>query len=152
MYPINIIAVIDLDHPADVQIHSCTRPMPICDQIGGDSLEQAFVDAAKAMTHFMTGSTREFAGQASHEIHVEAGDLAALFHDFLGEVLFLFSCGHVAVSYAVKIEGLSVAGRVGTEPFCPALFGHGTEVKAVTFSNLRVGTEKPFDAYVIIDI
>jgi SHS2 domain-containing protein len=92
----------------------------------------------------------------SEELEVEARDLPGLLHDFMDEVLFRFSTGRVAVEFRrMKVSRGSPCRlwvEAGFVEYSRRVHGQGSEVKAVTLSNLRVGERRPFDAFVVLDI
>ena len=139
----------DLDHPADIQIHSW-----------GNSLSEAFEDAAMAMTRFMCGDGLLYGEDMLtwEEVSITACDMEALVHHFLDEILFLFSQGKVVVGFdRTIIDSQSRECTLTTVAlmvdYNPTIHNNGSEVKAVTFSNLQVNVVNvPHDIYVVLDI
>lgn len=141
--------MLDLDHPADIQVHSWS-----------DCLEGTFTSAAMAMLTFMSGTDDlcNSAVMTEQSLHLHSIDLEALLHDFLNELLYLFVVGKVACSFkSVKIQEENAARwtidcTANVVDYDQAVHGQGSEVKAVTFSNLKVNRQFPFDAYIVLDI
>lgn len=168
-----------LDHPADVQLHAW-----------GPSFERVLESLAAAMVNYMipletvgTPDTRSITISGAHDVHT-------FVFAFLDEVLFLFHgdgfvarrvvIGRVVLPPDARIDGdalsagaptpsggaspwPSVTATVHGEPFHAGRHaGHGTEVKAITYSAMRVvrrhigdGNDDPsrrWEAYVIVDI
>lgn len=132
-----------LDHTADVQIRAW-----------GDDLKEAFENAAIAMTAYITDidivevSTKEI-------IKVEANDLHGLFYRFLDSVIFLFNASPYLLSKRVRIltfkrpngvegneedsEGpFMIEAECYGEPFSMDKHTQGTEIKAITYSNMKI--------------
>lgn len=135
-----------LDHPADVQIHSW-----------GYDLAEAFEQAAVGMFGYMTEiDTVEI--QTTEDIEAEGDDMLGLLYHFLDEFLFLFSAEPFFIARKVKIlefdkENFKIKARGYGETFDLAKHPQGTEVKAITYSNMQVhDKENMHEVYVIIDI
>ena len=136
----------DLDHTSDVQIHSW-----------GESIEEAFELAAVAMGGYMTDlDTVEMSEE--QEINAEGHDLESLLFNFLDEVLFLFCAEPFLTSKEVHITELNrddftIKATCKGEPFDLNKHPQGTEIKAITYSNLQIYDEqKRHEVYVIVDI
>lgn len=135
-----------LDHPADIQVHSW-----------GDTLSEAFEQAAIAMFGYMTElDTVEEA--SSFSIEVEGHDVESLLFNFLDEFLFNFSAEPFFVPKKVKItefdkKSFRIKAKGFGETFDLSKHPQGTEVKAITYSNLQIyDTETKHEVYVILDI
>jgi len=138
-----------LDHTADVQIHAW-----------GDDLKEAFEQAAVAMFGYMTEIDKVDAIDQM-EITAEGDDLLGLLYHFLDELLYIFSVEPFLVARRVRItdfdaEKFRVTAVAYGEPFDLGKHPQGTEVKAITYSNMQVyngdGTNGKFEVFVIIDI
>lgn len=135
-----------LDHPADVQIHTW-----------GNTLSEAFEQAAIGMFGYMTDLTTV---EHKQEVNVEASghDLESLLFNFLDECLFVFSADEFLVACMVNVteldeESFSIKAVLGGEPFDLSKHPQGTEVKAITYSNLQIHKHSDHcECYVIIDI
>ncbi|EFX63964.1 protein archease-like [Daphnia pulex] len=135
-----------LDHTADVQLHAW-----------GDSLEEAFEQCTQAMFGYMTEIDKVEILE-KHEIEAQGEDIQSLLFHLLDEFLFLFSAEPFFIARKVKITEFDrvnfkiVATGYG-ETFDLKKHPQGTEVKAITYSNMQVHDEPNLhQVYVIIDI
>ncbi|CAG2107446.1 unnamed protein product [Medioppia subpectinata] len=95
-----------------------------------------------------------------HTIDIECSghDLHSLFYQFLDEFLFGFSAEPFFIARKVKIlefdrESHTIKARGYGETFNLDKHPQGTEVKAITFSNMQIHEKVGrSDVYVIIDI
>ena len=138
-----------LDHTADVQLHSW-----------GDSLKESFEQIAMSMFGYMTEIDKiEMKTEQEIEILLDAeDDILNLVFKWLDEWLFLFSAEPFFIPRKIVIiefdaeRGYIKATGYG-EQFDINKHPQGTEVKAITYSNMQVHKDKPTnDIYVIIDI
>ncbi|GAB1597481.1 protein archease-like [Argonauta hians] len=135
-----------LDHPADVQIHSW-----------GSSLKESFEQAGMAMFAYMT-DIEKVDMLERQEIKATGEDLLSLLFHFLDEFLFLFCCEPFFIVRKVKIlefdlQNFSIHAEGYGEEFDLDKHPQGTEVKAITYSNMQVhDKEVTNDIFVIIDI
>ncbi|CAM1318696.1 ZBTB8OS (predicted) [Pycnogonum litorale] len=135
-----------LDHTADVQIHSW-----------GDDLKEAFEQAAVAMFAYMT-EIEYVQIQSSENIEAEGHDMLSLLFHFLDEFLFVFSAEPYLIGRTVKItefdkENFKIKATAYGEQFNLEKHPQGTEVKAITYSNMQVhDKEGQHEIFVIIDI
>eukprot|EP00042_Codosiga_hollandica_P050839 m.616307 g.616307 ORF g.616307 m.616307 type:complete len:112 (-) comp58166_c1_seq17:1376-1711(-) len=92
------------------------------------------------------------------QVEVEGHDLQSLLYNLLNEFLFVFGSEDYFVAKDVKISvfdttAFKIVATGRGEPFLIGKHPQGTEVKAITYSNMQVHTARPtFDVYVIIDI
>jgi len=141
-----------LDHTADVQIHSWAP-----------ALTGAFEEAAIGMIGYMTDLD---CIEIDEELDpftasIEAEDLQSLLYDFMTEVLVAFQTEFV-IFCEIEITSFNEVG-----PKCSLSFTargerwddtkhpQGTEVKAITYSAMKVEPPKPgrpAEIYVIVDI
>ncbi|CAI9722090.1 Hypothetical predicted protein [Octopus vulgaris] len=135
-----------LDHPADVQIHSW-----------GTTLQESFEQAAMAMFAYMTNiDTVDMVER--QEIKASGDDLLGLLYHFLDEFLFLFCAEPFFIVRKVKIlefdlENLTIHAEGYGEEFDLDKHPQGTEVKAITYSNMQIHDKvEDNDIFVIIDI
>lgn len=137
-----------LDNTADVQIHAW-----------GSSIEESFEQVAMGMFAYMTDINRiENRDMKQIDIRLDGGDLQNLLFKFLCEWLEL--CGTEDYFIARKIEinvfdrkEMRIIARGYGEPFDFARHTQGTEVKAITYSNMQIHEEAAtHDVYVIVDI
>ena len=92
------------------------------------------------------------------EVIVEGHDIESLLFNFLDEVLFLFcaepflTCKEVEI-YEFDRENFRLKARCRGEPFDLCKHPQGTEIKAITYSNLQIyDDENNHEIYVIVDI
>ncbi|XP_065567020.1 protein archease-like [Artemia franciscana] len=135
-----------LDHPSDVQIHSW-----------GDNIEETFEQCAVGMFGYMTDLEKVDIVDVI-DIEVSASDLINLMFRFLDELLYKFSAEPNFISKKIKIfefdkENFKIRARGYGEPFTLEKHTQGTEVKAITYSNMQVYDEEGHqEAFVIVDI
>ena len=140
------LCCIDLDHTSDIQLHSW-----------GDNMEEAFELSALAMTGYMTNLEYIEITQ-EEELNVGGHDIESLLFNFLDEVLFLFNaepflaCKEISITEFDR-NNLTLKAKCRGEPFDLNKHPQGTEIKAITYSNLQVydGDDKK-EVYVIVDI
>lgn len=135
-----------LDHTADVQLHAW-----------GDDLKEAFEQCVMAMFGYMTEI--EYVEMLNTEsIEAEGDDLESLLFHFLDEFLFVFSAEPFFIArkvvitafdmenFRIKATGFGETFEIGKHP-------QGTEVKAITYSNMQIyDKEGQHEVFVIIDI
>jgi SHS2 domain-containing protein len=143
-----VCIISDLDHTADVQLHSW-----------GSTLIESFEQVGMAMFGYMTElDTVEILEK--HEIEVQSEDLDGLLFRFLDELLFLFSaepyiiCKKIVIT-EMDLDNFKIKCNCFGEVFDLKKHPQGTEVKAITYSAMQI-VQKPednrFDVFVIIDI
>lgn len=138
-----------LDHTADVQLHSW-----------GSTLRESFEQIGMAMFGYMTDiETVEM--KEEHEIEVsldKEDDLLNLVYHWLDEWLFVFCAEPFFIPRKIEILDFDldkryIKARGYGEQFDLSKHPQGTEVKAITYSNMQVHDEMSTnDIYVIIDI
>ncbi|OYT66545.1 archease [Candidatus Bathyarchaeota archaeon ex4484_205] len=123
----------------------------------GDTLEEAFVEAARGMFDVITDpSTIEIC--VKRDITVEAEDLESLLYSWLEELLLLFDIeGLVINDFSIIIEkrsgGYILQGEVRGEPFNPSKHPPETDVKAVTYHGMSIKkTNNKYVVRVLFDI
>uniref|UniRef100_A0A914R8A6 Archease domain-containing protein n=1 Tax=Parascaris equorum TaxID=6256 RepID=A0A914R8A6_PAREQ len=135
-----------LDHTADVQLHSW-----------GGTLEEAIEQTLIAMYSYMTDAetiSREY----SFDLHAEGIDMISLVARLLDEALFAFSTEPFFIARCARIieldrENFKVIARCWGESFDLQRHPQGTEIKAITYSNMQINeTLERTDIYVIVDI
>jgi len=138
--------IIDLDHPADVQIHSW-----------GKSLKEAFEQAAVGMFGIMTEI--ETVDPIQEEtVEATGHDMDSLLFNFLDECLFSFCVEPNICACKVEITdfdatSFSIKATLHGETFNLEKHPQGTEVKAITYSNLQIHSQpNDCEVYVIVDI
>lgn len=135
-----------LDHTADVQLHAW-----------GDDLKEAFEQVATAMFGYMTElSTVDIA--RTIEVTAEGDDMIGLLFHFLDEFLFLMCDDPYFIVKEVEIlefdkDNFKIRAVGRGEEFDLNKHPQGTEVKAITYSNMQVhDNDDKHEVYVIIDI
>lgn len=143
-----MVFLLDLDHTADVQLHSW-----------GVDLKEAFEQCGMAMFAYMTEiDTVDI--KEKHEIEAQADDLDGLLYKFLDELLFLFSAEPFLICQKLVItefclDTFTIKCSCYGEPFDLSKHPQGTEVKAITYSAMQIvqhTKEKKVELFVIIDI
>ena len=151
-----------LDHTADVQIKSW-----------GGNLKEAFENAAIAMTAYITDIDKVEI-KSTETVSVEATDLLGLLYRYLDEVLFLFNADPFLLTKEVRISSFTRDGIELTpgfihntddeasykleatcygEAFSMGRHPQGTEIKAITYSNMQVYDEAgKHETLFIVDI
>ena len=120
-----------LDHPADVQIHSW-----------GDTLEKCFEQAGVAMYGYMTDANT-ISIHRKKRIEASGHDMDTLLYAFLNELLYQFSAEDNFIGKKIRIrsfdrENFSLTADVYGEEFDLTKHPQGTEVKAITYSNMQI--------------
>ena len=142
-----------LDHTADIQLHSW-----------GDSLNEAFEQCALAMFGYMTDIDGVLP-KRREEIKATGHDMDSLLFCFLDELLFLSASDNYFMAREVQITDLvrgsgsegvwSIEAVAYGEDFDKKRHGgQGTEIKAITYCNMKViETEgERTEVFVIVDI
>ena len=137
-----------LDHTADIQLHSW-----------GPTLAAAFEQCCLAMFGYMT-ELEYVVPSETQEVTTEGDDLLSLLFHLLDEFLFLFSADPFFVPREVKIthldtENFKITAEGRGETFDISKHPQGSEVKAITYSNMQVLSSEDgnkWDCYVIVDI
>ena len=137
-----------LDHTADVQCHTW-----------GASLAEALANMAPCMFNYMTDLSMVDADEAlACDISVSGHDLHTLLFAYMDEMLFRFSTDLFCITSVDVLKlrtdkDFSLEVRAHGCKFDREKHVQGTEIKAITYSNMQVH-EKPdrCDIYVIVDI
>ncbi|XP_065353726.1 protein archease isoform X1 [Cloeon dipterum] len=135
-----------LDHTADVQLHSW-----------GDTVEECFEQCAVAMFDYISELDKCDILEM-RRVSVEGHDMLSLLYNFLDECLFMFNCEPFFLAKKVKIiefdrTAWKIRAELYGEEFDLEKHPQGTEVKAITYSNMQVHEDKPQkEVFVIIDI
>ncbi|XP_077862764.1 protein archease-like [Saccoglossus kowalevskii] len=123
----------------------------------GSTLEESLEMVVQSMFGYMTDiNTVEMTD--TQRIEAEGHDMISLLYQLLDEFLFVFSAEPFFIAKEVKIiefdrENFKIVAEGYGETFDLDKHPQGTEVKAITYSNMQVHEEVPTnDCYVIIDI
>eukprot|EP00049_Salpingoeca_infusionum_P005951 m.99560 g.99560 ORF g.99560 m.99560 type:complete len:155 (+) comp13146_c0_seq1:62-526(+) len=137
-----------LDHTADIQVHSW-----------GATLKKSLEQCVLGMFGYMTEIDKvDIDESVTSEFSVSGHDLPSLLFALLDEFLFRFTAEDNLVCKQVEIvdldlEGFNITVRGYGEVFDLSKHPQGTEIKAITYSNMQIHTDKPTnDIYVILDI
>jgi SHS2 domain-containing protein len=117
-----------IDHTADVIIRAY-----------GDTLEEAFAEAAQGMFDIITDST-PIERQRPVELPVEAIDRESLLVNFLSQLIVIHEIERVVLGhFTVTFTGPNSLHVMSYgEPFNPARHGKGMHVKAVAYHMLEI--------------
>jgi len=123
-----------LEHTADVYVKAW-----------GDSLEEAFTAAAKAMMEVIT-DTGKVEPEQSFEVSLEAGDLESLLYLWLEEVIFMVDAdgllfSRFQVSEVTRGEEALLSATLSGEEFDSARHEQRQAVKAVTYHMMEIKEE-----------
>ncbi|TFF98473.1 MAG: archease [Promethearchaeota archaeon] len=133
-----------LEHTADVKV-----------KCWGKSPEDAFSQAAYGLMATITPDLNLIEKKIHKTLEIEAEDKEALLYDFLSEFLFLFDVERLVFG---EINVRSIKQKKGDFFLTAALVGEefkrekhelGTEVKAITYSYMKIEEKEDF---VIIEI
>ncbi|KAL5966303.1 Protein archease [Taenia solium] len=149
-----------LDHTADVQLHAW-----------GADLKEAFEQVAMAMFGYMTTDYDSIDMTQSLEIEASdvifgsscvlnhpGTDMKSLLFQFLDEWLFAFCADAFFFPRVIEItefdrDSFHIKSVGWGEPFDLKKHPQGTEVKAITYSNMQIhDTDGHHEVFVIIDI
>ena len=132
-----------IDHTADIAVKAY-----------GDTLENSFENAAKAMFDIITDSS-EVENTGQYDIKLKADDLEQLLVDWLSELLYLHSANNLVFGF-FKVEldkkNNELTGRVFGEKLNMSKHKIGSEIKAVTYHMLEIRKKKPFHVQILFDI
>ena len=136
-----------LEHTADVKFLAY-----------GKTLEEVFENSALAMFNVMI-DTRKISGELVKDVFLKSPDLESLIVDWLSEHLYLFEIDEIVFSKfhvdRIRKENCeySITSTASGEKFYPKSHPFETEIKAVTYNQLKV--EKIEDGWkiqVVLDI
>jgi len=126
-----------LDHTADVSVEA-----------QGKNLEEAFEQTAYSLMETITPSLITISPEIERTIIIEAEDKEALLFDFLTEFLYLFDVEELVFSM-IKIhpiksdhEKYHLVANIKGEKFNKNKHEAGTEVKAITYSFMKIEEKK----------
>lgn len=120
-----------MEHGADVGIEA-----------SGATWEEAFSEGAIAMLGVMADAAKVKA-KAEVKIEATATDTAALFVEFLNEILCIRDTeGMLLSKFKITVKGNSLAGKAWGEKIDQKRHGTKIEVKAATYSGLKAWEEK----------
>jgi len=135
-----------LEHTADVYIRAY-----------GNSLKEAFAEAARATTNVMT-NVDQIVPKIEREFYVKAEDLEGLLYRWIEEIIIIFDVEQIVFSdFEVKIEKYNnewnLKAKAKGEEFDPSRHEIGTEIKAMTYGMIKIEvTDKRTIVEFILDI
>jgi SHS2 domain-containing protein len=136
-----------LDHTADVQCHAW-----------GSNCVEAFENMAECMMNYMTDIQLVNADpEETHDIRISGSDLDSLLYNFMNELLFKFItdsfCAKKVSIKEFKRAPYEIVATVEGDIFDLTKHTVGTEIKAITYSNMQIiETPVRVDLFVIVDI
>ncbi|MBP1708957.1 MAG: hypothetical protein H6Q40_746 [Deltaproteobacteria bacterium] len=132
-----------LDHTADIGI-----------AVNGRDLKTLFENAGHAFFHLLT-DLRKVRPRVEKKVEVGAESLERMMVDWLSELLYLHDVEQLLFK-TFKVESIGKDGlraRVAGEPFQKETHVIKTEIKAVTYHQIRVAREKGgWTARIIFDL
>ena len=132
-----------IDHTAD-----------ICIKAYGETLSEAFENAAKSMFDTITDRS-EIESIGQYDIELEADNIEQLLVDWLSELLFLHGANNLVFGFfsvTLDKKNIKLIAKVFGEPFDVSKHKIGTEIKAVTYHMLEIRKKRPYHVQVLFDI
>jgi SHS2 domain-containing protein len=140
-----------LDHTADIQLHAW-----------GKTLSSCLVYIIQCMFNYMTNLdvvqiNDEFSTINANNIFVQGHDMKNLIFTFMDEWLFIFHDTGLVVKeleiISIDIEQFTIVSSAKGEKFDLGKHTQGTEIKAITYSNMQLQQrDDRYDLWVIVDI
>lgn len=133
-----------IDHPADLGLRAF-----------GETREELFANAARAMFDQLVDLEKVATHQKSHLLTVEAPNQEELLVRFLSELLYLFTSeeflpGRLEI---IKMDDRHLEAKVWGERFSPSRHQLKTEIKAITYHNLKIDRDETgWRSEVIFDV
>jgi SHS2 domain-containing protein len=132
-----------LDHTADIGI-----------VVNGRDLKDLFANAGHAFFHLLT-DLRKVRPRIERKVEIGAESLERMMVDWLSELLYLHDVENLLFK-TFKVESVGKGGlkaRVAGEPFQENVHVIKTEIKAVTYHQIRVAKENGgWRARIIFDL
>ena len=118
----------------------------------GKSAAEAFEQAALALTAVVTST--DVAPKEQVEVSCEAPDLELLFVEWLNAIIYEMAVRNMLFSrFAVRIEGMRLAGTLWGEPVDVARHQPACEPKGATYTALNVtNSDGAWSAACIVDV
>ena len=118
----------------------------------GNTLEEAFVEGAKAMFQVMC-EIKDVEAKEEVKIEVDASDQETLFVEWLNALLAQKDIKDMLFSdFDVKIEGNTLKGVARGETMDLDKHEVKTEVKAATYSQLKIVKDKDYKVQCVVDV
>jgi SHS2 domain-containing protein len=116
----------------------------------GKTKEELFENAALGLFHQIIDE-RKIEPKIKKIIEVKGDDEVQLLHDWLGELMKLFSIDHLLFSeFKVLLSGDRVRGIARGEPYDREKHGYYNEIKAVTYHLMEIKEEERYYSCVIV--
>lgn len=121
----------------------------------GETLEEAFQNAALAMFEVMTDTTK-IRPSIKKEVHITSEDPSALLYDWLDELIYLHDAEFLIFNqFKLKISKRNqeyvLDGTLWGETFNPDRHESREDIKAVTYHLMDIKEEDGFKVQVILD-
>ncbi len=120
----------------------------------GETLEEAFAQAATALTAVITDPTK-VTPRETIGVECAAPDRELLLADWLNALVFEMSTRHMLFSrFDVHIDGKHLSASLGGEPIDRERHRPAVEVKGATYTALRVARDGPgaWMAQAVVDV
>jgi len=123
-------------------------------RVEADSIESLFEEAAAGLISIICRNPEAIGRGETRQIRVRGTDWDELLHDWLDELLYLFSAEHwLAARCRVAFDAEGLTAEAGGEPVDRQRHELGQEVKAITYHRLKVARhENRWLAEVIVDL
>jgi len=116
--------------------------------VSGSTLEELFVHAARGMYYEM-GITANENPEKAISLALQEQDQESLLVSFLSELLYLAEKRLIARDFHLEIDGLRLTGSL----FMIPVLKMQTEIKAVTYNNLRIRHyDRKYQTQLVFDI
>jgi SHS2 domain-containing protein len=117
-----------IDHTADIAVRAW-----------GDTLEEAFAEAAQAMFDVITNKA-QVSSCETVSFEIESIDLEGLLVGFLSKLIVVHEVNRLVLgSFAVELAGNNrLRARVSGEKFDAARHGAGSQVKGVSYHMMEI--------------
>jgi Uncharacterized conserved protein len=135
-----------IEHTADVGIKAF-----------GKTLEELFENSAYGMFSVMLEQYENFSGKSEISIETSADNLEDLLVNWLQEFIYRFEVKSLVFSnFHVRIKDIktkSLIGSAGCDHYSERRYGYPLEIKAVTYHNLEIKTDKGlYSVEIIFDV
>ncbi len=119
-----------------------------------DSLNALFADAARGLFSLMVTNLDRVRTVEDLAIQIDGDDREELLHDWLAELLYLFSARRLVLAkFDVTIDSSGISATAWGEPLDLSRHSIDVEVKAITWHALKVEqTPSGWLAEVIVDV
>jgi SHS2 domain-containing protein len=120
------MSFIELPHTADIKI-----------RVTAQSCNTLFAEAAMALMEVLFGKDRN--GGIERSVDLGDADPESLMNDFLSELLFITEVDNLVFATAeVNVRDGHLHAVLSGEPFDPERHNEGTEVKGISYSDMKI--------------